>query len=206
MLSFEIVTTFFLASALLALAPGPDILFVLAQSLAWGTRSGLLIIAGLCTGLVFHTLAVALGVAVIVQSSPILFNAIKVVGALYLLYLAWQAWNAGASNAKSSAGAMDSIALYRRGVIMNLTNPKVLIFFLALLPQFANPEAGNVAVQVVLLGLVFMTAAAMVFGTVAVLAGSVGKWLGGSAERQCYLNRMAAVVFVLLALNVFFLV
>ncbi len=99
---------------------------------------------GLCTGLIVHTTAVALGVAVIFQTSEVAFNVLKVVGAAYLVYLAWQAFKAGSSKLKAednvSAGPR---ALYVRGLVMNITNPKVAIFFLAFLPQFADPSLGS---------------------------------------------------------------
>ena len=94
MLSIEILIAFFSASLLLALIPGPDNIFVLTQSIFQGKKSGLIIMLGLCTGLIFHTLSVAFGVAVIFQTSEIAFTILKIIGAMYLLYLAWQIFNA----------------------------------------------------------------------------------------------------------------
>jgi len=193
---------FFSASIALALAPGPDNLFVLTQSALFGRRAGLLVTVGLCTGLLVHTSAVALGIAVIFQTSALAFNALKVAGALYLLYLAWQAFRAGAAtlNATESA-AVSSRKLYLRGIVMNLTNPKVAIFFLAFLPQFADPAVGPVAVQVVVLGGLFIVATLLVFGAIAFFGGLLASWLSGSDTAQIIMNRIAGLVFVGLALR-----
>lgn len=193
---------FFSASIALALAPGPDNLFVLTQSALFGRRAGLLVTLGLSTGLLVHTSAVALGVAVIFQTSALAFNALKVAGALYLLYLAWQAFRAGAATLKATESVtVSSRKLYLRGIVMNLTNPKVAIFFLAFLPQFADPAIGPVAVQVVVLGGLFIIATMLVFGAIAFFGGLLASWLSGSDTAQIIMNRIAGLVFVGLALR-----
>jgi threonine/homoserine/homoserine lactone efflux protein len=157
MIPSDTLATFFLASVLLGLAPGPDNIFVLTQSALRGRRAGLLVTLGLCTGLVVHTTAVAFGVAVIFQASAVAFTALKLFGAGYLLYLAWHAFRSSA--AKISAGRENELGygkLYRRGIIMNVTNPKVSIFFLAFLPQFADPARGSLTLQMMMLGGVFI--------------------------------------------------
>ncbi len=122
---------FFAASIALALAPGPDNFFVLAQSAAHGVGAGLMITLGLCTGLILHTTAVALGVAVIFQTSALAFNGLKLVGATYLLYLAWQSVRARPEELEARREqTLSPRRLFGRGVIMNITNPKVAIFFL----------------------------------------------------------------------------
>jgi threonine/homoserine/homoserine lactone efflux protein len=110
----------------------------------------LLVTLGLCTGLIAHTAAVALGIAAVFQASPIAFDILKYLGAGYLIYLAWQAFNAKPTALTSGADSGLSIrTLYSRGIIMNITNPKFSIFFLAFLPQFTLPAAGNLALQFV---------------------------------------------------------
>ncbi len=194
--------TFIVASALLSLAPGPDNIFVLAQSALYGKTSGILVTLGLSTGLIVHTIAVALGVAVIFQTSVVAFTVLKVVGAIYLLYLAWQALRASASTLdEPQLSARSSWVLYRRGIIMNITNPKVSIFFLAFLPQFASPERGELAPQIFILGGVFLCVSLVIFCAIAVLAGVLGGWLNRSPKTQVYLNRIAGVVFAALALK-----
>ena len=126
----ETVLTFFMAAVILALAPGPDNIFVLTQSALYGKASGLWVTLGLYTGLIVHTTAVALGVAVIFQVSAVAFSVLKTVGACYLLYLAWQAFRASATRLDTGENRGISFSrLYRRGIIMNVTNPKVSIFF-----------------------------------------------------------------------------
>ncbi|VFR93790.1 putative membrane protein [plant metagenome] len=191
----------FLAAALfLAVTPGPDNVFVMTQSALRGRRAGLLVVLGLCTGLIVHTTAVALGVAVIFQQSQLAFTLLKIAGSAYLLYLAWQAFRA-APNASAAAAAAPEAGrrLYLRGILMNLTNPKVSLFFLAFLPQFVNQQAGKVTLQMFVLGGIFIAATLAAFGLMAVLAAGAGARIGQSARAQAILNRIAGVVFVGLA-------
>ncbi len=202
MIPFETAAVFFSASVALALAPGPDNIFVLTQSALHGRIAGLLVTVGLCTGLMVHTAAVSLGVAVVFQTSPLAFNLLKALGAAYLLYLAWQAFRAGASKLPQGQGAgISPSRLYGRGVIMNVTNPKVAIFFLAFLPQFADPARGSLVLQLFALGAVFMVATVLVFGSIAWTAGLLGDWLKRSERVQVIMNRVAGLVFVGLALR-----
>lgn len=203
MIPIESLLTFFAASVLLALAPGPDNIFVLAQSAVHGRKAGLLITLGLCTGLFGHTFAVVVGVAAIFQASALAFTMLKLAGACYLLYLAWQAFRASAAaQARPGAAvALDGWQLYRRGIIMNLTNPKVSIFFLAFLPQFADPARGSLAGQLLALGGLFIVAALIVFSAIAVAAASIGRWLQRSTRAQVIMNRVAGAIFAALALK-----
>lgn len=202
MIPIDALISFFFAAVLLSLAPGPDNVFVLTQSALYGRVSGILVTLGLCTGLLVHTAAVALGIAVIFQSSPAAFSALKIIGAAYLLYLAWQAFRAAPESLNGVTSTTRSrAALYRRGIYMNISNPKVSIFFLAFLPQFASPERGSVAVQMMILGGLFICATLIIFGTIALLAGTLGAWLSRSDTAMRYLNRVAGVVFAALALK-----
>jgi len=202
MIPIESIFTFVVASALLSIAPGPDNIFVLTQSALYGKISGVLVTLGLCTGLVVHTTAVALGVAAIFQTSVVAFTILKLAGAVYLFYLAWQAFSASTERIEGHVSTIRSSgALYRRGIIMNITNPKVSIFFLAFLPQFASPENGALAPQIFLLGAVFIGVALVIFSAIAVLAGTLGSWLNSSPKAQVYLNRIAGSVFCALALK-----
>ncbi len=200
MLSAETVLAFFTASLLLGLAPGPDNLFVLAQSTLHGRTAGLVVMLGLCTGLVAHSVAVALGAAAVFQSSAVAFSILKFSGAAYLLYLAWRTFTAEALPlADAGRGSPGRWALYRRGIVMNVTNPKVSVFFLAFLPQFADPARGSVAVQIVLLGALFIVATILVFGGIAIAAGTLRERLSRSDRAQTVLNKLAAIVFIGLA-------
>ena len=202
MLSLEAIITFFAAAVLLALAPGPDNLFVLTQSALYGRLEGFAVTLGLCTGLIVHSLAVAFGVAAVFEASAVAFTALKFLGAAYLLYLAWQAFRAKGTDLSLSAnGRSDFGKLYRRGIIMNVTNPKVSMFFLAFLPQFADPARGSVTLQMLLLGGLFILATILVFGSIALLAGTIQQWFTQSDRVQVVLNRIAGLVFIGLAVK-----
>jgi threonine/homoserine/homoserine lactone efflux protein len=181
MLTPEVTGAFFAASVLLGLAPGPDNLFVLSQSALHGRCAGL---------------------SVIFQTSALAFSLLKYAGAAYLAWLAWGALRAPASTLPpGSTPAVSRWKLYRRGILMNVTNPKVSVFFLAFLPQFADPARGSVTVQMLLLGGLFIAATVLVFGGIALLAGTLGQWLARSARAQVILNRLAGLVFLGLALK-----
>ena len=202
MISLETAITFSGAAILLAWVPGPDNLFVLVQSALYGRKSGLFITLGLCTGLMGHTLAVALGVAAIFQTSQLAFTALKVIGAVYLLYLAYRAFRA-APESLCGYGAQPKPLwqMYVRGIAMNLSNPKVALFFLAFLPQFTSPAHGPIVWQMLTLGVIFITCALASFAVIASLAGSLSQWLQGSRNSQTVLNRVAGGVFVGLAVK-----
>lgn len=200
--SIETLLSFFAAAVLLALAPGPDNLFVLTQSALRGTAAGLAVTLGLCTGLVGHTTAVALGLAALFAASALAFTLLKLCGAAYLLWLAWQAWRASSTKIPATTGdQLNGWQLYRRGILMNITNPKVSIFFLAFLPQFADPQQGPLSQQMLVLGGIFILATILVFGGIALLAGMLGSWLNRSSGVQRILNRLTATVFAALALK-----
>lgn len=202
MIPIETLTAFFAASLLLALVPGPDNLFVLTQSALGGRGAGLVIMLGLCTGLIVHTVAVTLGVAIIFQTSAAAFSVLKMLGAAYLLYLAWQAFHASTTKINKEKSSESRFGkLYRRGIIMNITNPKVSIFFLAFLPQFTAPSRGPISLQMMLLGGLFIISTILTFGGIALLAGTLGHWLNRSDRAQKYMNKLAGTVFVGLALK-----
>jgi threonine/homoserine/homoserine lactone efflux protein len=198
----ESLTTFVIASVLLALVPGPDNIFVLTQSSVNGHKAGLLVTLGLCTGLIFHTTAVALGITALLKTSYVAFTVLKIAGAMYLLYLAWRAFHASSEEINTGQSReVAGIKYYLRGVIMNVTNPKVSIFFLAFLPQFADPSRGPVIQQIFFLGMVFILVTLLVFGGIALLAGAVGAWLTNTPRAQTMMNRIAGAVFVAMALK-----
>jgi threonine/homoserine/homoserine lactone efflux protein len=202
MIPFEALATFFAASILLALAPGPDNIFVLTQSALQGKLAGFMVTVGLCTGLIVHTSAVAFGVAALFQASAIAFTVLKLIGAGYLTYLAWQVFRSSATRISTDSSSRIKIQrLYRRGIIMNVTNPKVSIFFLAFLPQFADPERGPLKLQIMVLGGLFIISTLIVFGGISFVAGSLGEWLNRSQKIQRIINWMAGSIFLGIALK-----
>ena len=158
-------TTFLLASIALTLSPGPDILYVLTQSISNGKKYGIATAAGLVSGILVHTTLIALGVSAIIQQSEILFTGIKITGASYLLWIAYQVFKAPDTielsthqNTKKSL-----FSLVKQGFIMNVLNPKVTLFFLAFFPGFINESLGNVTQQIYFLGFLFMLQAFLIF-------------------------------------------
>jgi threonine/homoserine/homoserine lactone efflux protein len=202
MIQLDSLLVFFTASLLLALAPGPDNIFVLTQAALRGAFAGFVITLGLCTGLLVHTSLVAFGVAAVFKTSALAFTALKYMGACYLLYMAWKAFRSSPSDLDAGTGGERSLRiLYRRGIIMNMTNPKVSIFFLAFLPQFADPARGAIIWQILILGLVFIFAAILIFGMICILAGTIGERLRRSPRTQNIINRVAGLVLLGLALK-----
>ena len=205
LLSIETIITFITASVVLSLVPGPDKLFVMSNSALKGWRIGFYTTLGLCTGLIGHTILVGIGVSVIFQTSTMAFNGLKIIGAFYLVYLAWlsvqnKEINIGGANENST-----SRSYYFTGVIMNLTNPKVAIFFLVFLPQFINSNNDNVTSQIFLLGLLFICSAFFVFTSIAYLSSFLEGILKKSKTVNKNLNLLAAIIYIALAINLFFI-
>jgi len=209
--SFEALTAFFVTSVLLCLTPGPDNLFVLLHSAQRGWRSGMCVVLGLCVGLAGHTAAVALGLAAVFAASALAFTVLQCCGAAWLLWLAWGAWHApgntptaahcGTASDGGHPERNDALRMVGRGLVMNVSNPKVLLFFLALLPQFADAAHETMAWQIMVLGGVFMLATLLVFGAIARFSGTFGALLMQSVRARRWLDRTAAVVFAGLAVR-----
>ena len=192
---------FLIASMLLTIAPGPDIMYLLAKSLADGARSGISLALGLTTGLIFHTSLVIIGVAAIIQQSPLAFAILKYTGAAYLLYLAWGAFHAQGNlklNAVNKSGSY--FKLYRRGVIMNVLNPKVLLFFLAFLPQFVNLNSDSVSLQIAFLGFIFGLQTLVIFSLVAICAGKVRDYILNIKNFNKIMGYIQGIVLLLISL------
>jgi threonine/homoserine/homoserine lactone efflux protein len=194
---FPTIITFVSASLVLAFTPGPDNIFVLTQSALHGWREGIIVTLGLCAGLIVHTAAVALGAAVIFQQSDAAFTALKIAGTVYLLYLAYGAFRAGPAVLKVEADrAQPYLKMFCRGIVMNVTNPKIAIFFLAFLPQFTDADQGSIERQIVTLGLLFIASAFVAFSCISILAGTISERLLRSNRAQIMLNKFAGAVFV----------
>ncbi|MGE4594055.1 MAG: LysE family translocator [Gammaproteobacteria bacterium] len=201
--SIETILAFVSASVVLSFAPGPDSIFVLTQSAIRGWRVGVLTTLGLCSGLIVHTVLVSLGVAVIFQTSQLAFQGLKIIGACYLVFLAYRAIQGGNIDLEGSDKPKKSF--YLTGVVMNLTNPKVAIFFLVFLPQFVNTDSGRVSIQMFMLGLIFILCAFCVFSFIAYLSSFLKPLLSKSPALVKRLNIFAAFVYVALALHLLFI-
>ncbi len=194
---------FLAATALLAFSPGPDNIYVLTQSIANGSKSGLATTAGLITGCIVHTTLVAFGLSAIIAASPYLFLAIKIVGAIYLLYLAYKVFKSDSTiNLAEGAPKKTYLALFKQGVLMNILNPKVTIFFLAFFPGFLWDPEGNTVYQFYVLGLLFMVESFIIFGSIAVVAGKVSHILRTSDKAPIVLKWLQIFVFIGIAVFV----
>jgi threonine/homoserine/homoserine lactone efflux protein len=198
----ETLITFIAASILLGFTPGPDNIFVLIQSVLHGRKAGVIVTLGLCTGLVGHTLAVTLGLAIVFQVSTVAFTILKVAGAVYLIYLAWQAFTAASKKLGSeSQPKLSNWQLYKRGILMSSTNPKLAIFFLAFLPQFADPEKGSLSLQLLILGGIFILFSFLVMAFIALLSGMISEYMKRTDRAQSLIQKVAGTVFLGLALK-----
>jgi threonine/homoserine/homoserine lactone efflux protein len=199
---------FFIAALVIGIAPGPDNLFVLAQSATYGARLGFCIILGLCTGIAIHTCFLVAGVSALIAASPTAFFVIQCLGAVYLLYLAYKSFGVKVGTVDLDEGRSNTLPsprkLYLRGVIMNLTNPKVILFILSLIPPAVRLDRPiHPSLQMAIFGAEFIVATMIVFGSIAVLAGSVKKYLLNSPKANRNLNWFSGCVFVLLAVALF---
>lgn len=193
---------FIAASAALTLLPGPDILFVLTQSISQGKKAGIATASGLCTGVLAHTTAAALGISALVYKSALAFEIVKYAGATYLLYLALHALKESEELISSTpVREANAFALYKRGIFMNVLNPKVALFFLAFLPQFVNTDSGNVPVQMIFLGVVFMVQAWLIFSVISVFAGTVGEKIVRKPGIGRYINWGKAGIFTFIGIK-----
>ena len=194
---------FLVASTLLALAPGPDIIYVLTRAVSQGRKAGIAAALGFASGCVFHTVLAAVGVAALIRSSELAFDIVRYAGAAYLVWIGIQALrHRSAFSIEGASDAKALITIYKQSVIGNMLNPKVTLFFLAFLPQFVNAEAGNVGLQMALLGVVFMVVTIVVFGAVALFAAMIGDWVRRKPAIGERLNVFAGLTFIALGIRV----
>lgn len=215
---------FFIAAIVVALAPGPDNLFVLAQSATHGAKAGFCIICGLCTGILVQTGLLVVGVSALIAASPVAFFVIQCLGAAYLVYLAYKSFQVragvvvnskfGVRNSESGvrsseldkSQSLSARRLYLRGIIMNLTNPKAILFALSFIPPAVKMDSPlSPSVQMLILGSEFVVATFIVFGTVAILAGAVKKFMLNSPKANRNLNWFSGAVFLFMAVALFVL-
>ena len=186
------LVTFMLAAALLIVVPGPAVLYVVARSIDQGRVADIISVLGIALGAVVHSLAAAVGITAVLAASALAFGTVKYLGAAYLLYL-------GITTLLKKPEPQENIVvepkslwqIFRQGFVVNLLNPKTALFFLAFLPQFADPARGSVPLQTFVLGLIFVIIALLSDSIYALLAGQLGGWLKQSAtfqQRQRYFS------------------
>lgn len=203
MLPLDSLLAFLAVSIAITVAPGPDNLMVLGQSLARGRAAGFGLALGCALGCFTHTLWATLGVSALLLASPNAFFALKLAGALYLVWLGVQVLRSGgiAAAGRGDAAPLPWRRYIVRGFVANAVNPKVALFFLAFLPQFARPETGAAASQMLVLGAAFAAQTVVVFGTIAFAAGSIGRLLAHRPRLGPWLDRLSGVIFIGLAAN-----
>ena len=189
---------FLSASLLITASPGPDNLLVLSIGASRGRKLGMAFGLGCGMGCLSHTLLAVLGISALIAASPWAFAALKLVGGAYLIYLGWNALRSTGQMDTQTRAALPASALqhFGKGLLANAINPKVVMFFLAFLPQFVVTERGNAPWQIAQLGIIFTLQAALLFALLGYFAGHVGRWLSRHASAGLWLDRVVGAVFV----------
>lgn len=194
---------FIVAAVLLTVMPGPDILFVITQGVTRGRRAGIVFAAGLCSGLLVHTTVVSLGLGVLLKESPKAFMILKFAGAAYLIYLGIRAFLARHQNHfQLKMDAVVSGKLYGKGILMNLLNPKVILFFLAFFPQFIPAETEDPISRTFLLGGIFMIQAFFIFSLIAVLADRLARPFMQNPKVALGMNWAESLLYFLIGISI----
>lgn len=205
-MNYEILYTFVIAISVLAITPGPDNIFVLMQSVVNGKKYGLAVVAGLMTGCLVHTTLVAFGMSAIIKQSELLFFVIKLFGALYLFFLAYKVFKSEASvNLSEDNLPKKSFGqLFKQGFVMNVLNPKVSIFFLAFFPGFLFSNTISNVLQFYILGFLFIIVSFIIFGSIAILSGSISDYLKKNSKVGVVLKWLQIIVFIGIGVFVLF--
>ncbi len=196
---FDVLVTFLVASVGLTLAPGPDILYVLSQSLSFGWQKGFTVALGLVSGLILHTLGVALGLGFLIEHYPVVFTLIKFSGAAYLLYLAYTSWVEKRTISQANQSNQPTKKDFMTGFVMNVSNPKVSLFFLGFFPAFRFHDSWPMPLQFTLLGFIFMLQALLIFFGVSFFSGRF-KSSFFTPKRSFNWNKMQAVFLMAIAI------
>lgn len=203
MVSTGSLAAFAVTSALLIVVPGPSVLFVISRGVALGRRAALLTVLGNAGGVFVQVLAVAAGLGAALERSTVLLDAVRLVGAAYLVYLGVQAvrHRRELSTVLDVTTTRPARSILREGFVVGLTNPKLVIFFTAVLPQFVDPDGGPVAVQLLLLGGIFVVLALILDSCWGLAAGTARAWLSGRPHRLERLGGAGGLVIVGLGLR-----
>jgi len=190
------------ASAVISVTPGPDTTYVFARGLAQGRTAALVSVAGIVTGLMIHTTLVALGLAVLVAGSPLLFDILRYAGAAYLLWMGLRMIASGArGQTRKAARPASWHAIYAQGLLVNLLNPKILLFFLAFLPQFADPSRGPLGLQIVALAAILIGCGMVALCSIALASGSLRSVLAHHPMWQRLQGTTTGLIMIGLALH-----
>ena len=194
-MDIETLLTFTIASLSLTLSPGPDILYVISKSIVQGKKAAILTSLGLTSGLVIHTLLIAFGLSIIISKSEYILNSIKIIGVFYFIYLIIKVIQNRQSDDKTKKD-LHNINYFKRGLIMNLLNPKVGLFFIAFFPGFLFHSELSHQVQFLILGLIFWLQASIVFLLVSVFASKLNSFIKSNSYYNKYLFVIEVIVYV----------
>lgn len=205
-MDYNVILGFITAVAALAISPGPDNIFVLMQSVVHGKKFGLATVAGLMTGCIIHTTLVAFGVSVILKNNAALFFSIKLFGGIYVLYLAYKVFKSDSSInlTVNSLPKKSAKQLFKQGFIMNVLNPKVSLFFLAIFPSFLFSETMHSVFQFYILGLLFIITSFVIFSLIALLSGYISGYLKQHKKTGIILKWLQIFVFIGIAIVIIF--
>lgn len=189
----------------LILAPGPDMLYVITRGIAHGRRAGILSAIGVVCGILVHTTAAALGLTLILQTSAFAFLLVKYIGAAYLIYLGIKSWRDKSTlSLQTPLPSVTSSAVFWQGVLSNVLNPKIAIFFLAFLPQFVEKGTSSVAWQMIFLGVTFACFGLCFLLVVGYFSGTIGRWLTHRRQYTQFLQRLAGGILIGLGIRLAF--
>ena len=189
----------------LILAPGPDMLFVISRGMAYGRRAGIVSAIGVVSGIMVHTTAAAFGMTLIFQTSALAFLIVKYLGAIYLIHLGIKAWQDKSTfSVQPSSAGTSSRSLFWQGVLSNVLNPKIAIFFLAFLPQFVDQTNNRIPLQMAVLGLTFACFGLCFLAVTGYSAGALGGWLSRRPQYTRYAQRLTGGILVGLGVRLAF--
>lgn len=190
---------FLITAGAIVVSPGPDTFLILRHTLSSGQRAGLAAVLGVQLGLIVHTVLAALGVSLIIASSPALFAAVAIIGAAYLAYIGVQGWRGGGAVALGgAAAAVTPFKALRDAVLTNLLNPKVIVLFLALFPNFIRPERGDVGIQLAALAAALIVLNTLWQAPMTWAAKAARRWLEHPRHRR-WINRLTGGILILFA-------
>ena len=191
---------YLIATILIILAPGPSVLFTIARAIAWGRVAAIATVIGNAAGMFLVSILVALGLGPILQSSELFYHGIQWAGGGYLIYLGYAAIAASKAHSadlQNTDGAKPSFfTSIKNGFWVGTLNPKSIVFFAAILPQFVDQEKNNVTAQLLLLGGIFALVALISDGAYGLLAGTIRSWLSGDVRRLIFMRRFGGVVMI----------
>lgn len=198
-------TLFIAVSWALIVAPGPDMFYVITHGITYGRRAGILSAVGVICGVLIHTTAAALGVTLILQTSAFAFVVVKYLGAIYLFYLGIKTWHDKSTfRLQTSTFGVLPQAFFWRGMLSNVLNPKIAVFFLAFLPQFIEKGSSQAPLQIVILGLTFASFGLCFLTAIGFSAGAIGGWLTRRPNIAQFLQRLAGGILIGLGVRLAF--